>query len=107
MLLSPSSSRTNLTRRKKKNLLQQQGSQQAELLREQGAQFELLRQQQHNAAVSGPMHARRPEGLKIDIAKFKAVKGDSLMRWLPELDDAIEACRISDDAMKVMFGMSN
>ena len=29
------------------------------------------------------------------------------MRWFVELDGAIEARRISENAMKVMFGMSN
>ena len=94
--------------REKVTLLHQQGSQQTELLREQGAQhLELLRQQQSQTAAVGPTPARRPESLKIDISKFKAVEGDSLMRWFVELDDAIEARRITDDAMKVTFGMSN
>ena len=57
-------------------------------------------QQQDNAAAGGPMHARRPETLNIDISKFKAVDGESSMRWFVELSDAIEGRRITDDAMK-------
>ena len=88
-------------------LLHQQGSQHGEVLREQGAQqLELLRQQ-HLHAANGPTLVRRPESLKIEISKFKAVEGDSLLRWFVELDDAIEARRINDDATKVKFGMSN
>ena len=57
--------------REKVALLHQQGSQQAEQLRELGArQTELLRQQQFNAAVGGTTHTRRPEILKVDISKY-------------------------------------
>ena len=63
--------------------------------------------QQHVNAANKPMLSRRPESLKIEIIKFKAVKGDTLLRWFVELDDAIEARRISDDATKVKFGMFN
>ena len=48
-------------------LLNQQGSQQAELLR---------LQQVHNS-VPGVTHARRPETLKIDISKYRGVEEDS------------------------------
>ena len=51
-------------------LLNQQSSQQAELLR---------LQQVHNS-VPGVTHARRPETLKIDISKYRGVKVDSLLR---------------------------
>ena len=53
------------------------------------------------------MHARRPETLKIDKSKFKAVEVESLMRWFVELDDAIEGLRITNDAMKGVLGTSN
>ena len=52
-------------------------------------------------------HIRRPESLKIDVSKYKAVESDSLLRCFVELDDAIEARCIDDDAMKVKFAMSN
>uniref|UniRef100_A0AAV1UVI6 Retrotransposon gag domain-containing protein n=1 Tax=Peronospora matthiolae TaxID=2874970 RepID=A0AAV1UVI6_9STRA len=71
--------------REKVALLHQQGSQQAEFSREQGAQqFELLSQQQ--AAAGGSMHSRRPETLKIDISKAR---------------------RIDDGDMQVVFAQSN
>ena len=88
-------------------LLEQQGAQQADLLRQQGAQqSELLRQQQQ-ATTAASARPRRPEPLKIEVSKFKAVEGDSLARWIVELDDAIEARRIDDDAMRVTFAISN
>ena len=105
--------------KRKLTLLQEQGSQQVELLREQGAQqadllmqqgaqqSELLRQQQASAVAAGSTYTHRPESLKIDVSKYKAVESDSLLRWFVELDDAIEARRIDDDAMKVKFAMSN
>ena len=49
------------------------------------------------------MLPRRPESLKFEIPKFKAVEDDSYLRWFIESDDAIEAGRISDDATKVKF----
>ena len=105
--------------KRKLTLLQEQGSQQVELLREQGAQqadllmqqgaqqSELLRQQQASAVASGSTYTHRPESLKIDVFKYKAVESDSLLRWFVELDDSIEARHIDDDAMKVKFAMSN
>uniref|UniRef100_A0AAV1T6I4 Retrotransposon gag domain-containing protein n=1 Tax=Peronospora matthiolae TaxID=2874970 RepID=A0AAV1T6I4_9STRA len=76
-------------------LLHQQGSQQAELLRQQ------------QAAAGGSMHSRRPETLKIDISKYRRVEEDSLLRWFVELDDAIRARRIDDGDMQVAFAQSN
>ena len=64
--------------REKVALLHQQGSQQAEQLRELGAQqTELLRQQQFHAAVGRTAHARRPEVMKVDISKYSGVPEDS------------------------------
>ena len=77
---------------KKITLLQEQGAQQVDLLREQGAQqadllmqqgaqqSELLRQQQASAVAAGSTYIRRPESLKIDVSKYKAVESDSLLR---------------------------
>ena len=50
---------------------------------------------------------RRPDGFNTEISKFKAVEADSLLRWFVELEKAIEARRIIDDATKVKFSMSN
>ena len=66
--------------REKVALLHQKGSQQAERLRELGAQqTELLRQQQFDAVVGGTTHTRRPKILKVDIYKYRGVEEDSLL----------------------------
>ena len=94
--------------RDKVALLHQQGSQQAEQLRELGAQqTELLRQQKFNAAVGGRTHTRRPEILKVGISKYRAVEEDSLLLWFVELDRAIEARRIEEDQIKLVFAQAN
>ena len=64
-------------------------------------------QQQTNAAVGGSMRTPRPETLKYNIAKFKGVDGDPLMRWFVELDRAIECRGLITDDMKVSFGLAN
>ena len=88
-------------------MLLQQGSQQAELLGEQGdQQLDLMRQQQAQTAVPGATHARRPETLKIGISKYREVEGDSLLRKFVELDDAIRARHIVDEEMQVAFAQS-
>ena len=78
-------------------LLNQQGSQQAEL----------LRLQQVQTPVPGMTQTRRPETLKIDISKYRGVEEDSLLRWFVELDDAIRARHIVDEQMQVAFAQSN
>jgi hypothetical protein len=86
---------------------QQQGSQQAELLRQQGAQqLDVLRQRQQMAAIAATRTPRvRP--LKVDVSKYKAVETDNVLRWFVELDDAIEARLITDERMRVTFALSN
>ena len=78
-------------------LLNQQGSQQAEL----------LRLQQVQTPVPGMTQTRRPETLKIDISKYRGVEKDSLLRWFVELDDAIRARHIIDEQMQIAFAQSN
>ena len=78
-------------------LLNQQGSQQAEL----------LRLQQVQTPVPGMTQTRRPETLKIDISKYRGVEEDSLLRWFVELDDAIRARHIIDEQMQIAFAQSN
>ena len=53
------------------------------------------------------MRTHRPETLKVESSKYRGVEADSLLRWFVELDDAIQAHRIEDDAMKVTLAMSN
>ena len=89
-------------------MLHQQGSQQAEQLRELGAQHtELLRQQQFNAAVGGTTHTRRPEVMKVDISKYRGVPEDSLLLWFGELDRALRARRVDDEQMKLRFAQTH
>ena len=89
-------------------MLHQQGFQQAEPLRELGAQpTELLRQQQFISAVGGTTHARRPEILKVDISKYRGVEEDSLLLWFVELDRAIRARRVDDEQTKLTFAQSH
>ena len=45
--------------------------------------------------------------LKIEISKYKENEDDSLLRWFVELDDAMAARQIEDDAMQVTFALSN
>ena len=53
----------------------------APLLHHQGSQHaELLRQQQAHNAVPGETHARLPKTLKIDISKYRRAEEDSLLR---------------------------
>ena len=94
--------------REKVALLHQQGSQQAEQLRELGAQqTELLRQQQFHAAVGGTTPARRPEVMKVDISKYRGVPEDSLLLWFVELDRALRARRVDDEQMKLTFAQTH
>ena len=83
--------------REKAALLNQQGSQQAEL----------LRLQQVQTTLPGMTHMRRPETLKVDISKYRGVEEDSLLRWFVELDDGIRARHIVDEQMQVAFAQSN
>ena len=87
-------------------LLEHTGLQQSEQLKQQHVQqTELLKVQQNMSSAAA--RARRPEPLKVDISKYKALENESLLRWLVELDDAIAARRIEDDAMCVTFAISN
>ena len=97
ILPSSSSYYMNLTRRKKVTLLNQQGSQQAEM----------LRLQQVQTPLHGMTHTRRPETLKIDIPKYRGAIEDSLLRWFVKLDDAITARYTVDEQMHVAFAQSN
>ena len=69
-------------------------------------QERLLSNQQHITALAAE-RPRANETLKFDVSKYKAAEGESLLRWFVELDDAIEARRIEDDSLRVMFAVSN
>lgn len=78
------------------------------LRREAEVRQQLLRtvdQQQHAARAAA--QEQRAESLKIDVAKYRGNEGESLVRWLVELEAAITARRIKDPLMQVAFAMSN
>lgn len=67
-------------------------------------QVDLLRDRPTNVVVEKP---QRPETLKIDVSKYRGAESESLLRWLVELNCAIEARGIRDSQMQVAFAMSN
>jgi hypothetical protein len=56
---------------------------------------------------STPVAQPRVDHLKIDVAKYRGSEGESLLRWLVELEAALLARGIANDAMQVTFAMSN
>lgn len=48
-----------------------------------------------------------PKPLKIDIKPYKGHEGESLKRWIAELQAGIQARCISDERQKVAYAMSN
>ena len=82
------------------------------LQREAEVRQQLIRavdQQQRAVTHAANVQAKeaRYESVKLDVAKFRASAGESLARWLVELDVAISARRIRDPLMRVAFAMSN
>ena len=55
---------------------------------------------------SNPPSAHRAESVKIDASVYQALEGESLPRWFVEVDAAIFARQIADDAMQVVYAMS-
>ncbi len=66
---------------------------------------EMARQSQ----AMGQQNQRRShvDTLKVDVAKFKGVTGESLLRWFVELEAAMTARRIEEPSLRVTFAMSN
>lgn len=79
----------------------------AALTNQVAQQFQLLEQMQRASAAATAPRPARVETLKIDISKYKGVEGESLLRWLVELEDAMSARRIVDETMQVTFAVSN
>ena len=65
----------------------------------------VVERQQHAAHATA--RESRVEPLKLDVSKFRASEGESLARWLVELETAISARCIKDPLMQVAFAMSN
>lgn len=66
-----------------------------------------MARQSHALGQQQPQARQRVDTLKVDVAKFKAVAGESLLRWFVELEAAMNARRIEDASMRVTFAMSN
>ena len=89
-------------------VLHQQGSKQADQLRELGAQhIELVIQQKFDAAVGGTVHTHRPEILKVDISKYIGVEYFSLLIWFVKLYRAVKECHIEDEHSKFTFAQTH
>ena len=57
--------------------------------------------------MGGTNHTRRPELLKVDIAKYRGVEKDSLLLWFVELCRAIHALRIENEQMKLTYAQTH
>ena len=66
--------------------------------------MESAQRQQHSQAAGT---RSRATPLKVDVGKYAGRENESLLRWLVEVDQAIRARCIDDEAMKVAFVMSN
>ncbi len=62
--------------------------------------------QQAAAVPTAPLRPRVTT-IKLDVTKYRGNQGESLLRWFVELDEAIRARLIVDDAMQVAFAMSS
>lgn len=102
-------SRTELSELAESSARQQEEARQrvSALTSQVGQQLQLLEQMQRaNVAATAPRPPRF-ESLKIDISKYKGIEGESLLRWLVELEDAMSARRIDNESMRVTFAVSN
>jgi hypothetical protein len=81
--------------------------QQIDALMGQARQQTQLLASQQRAANTAMGSGRRVETLKVEVSKYRAAEGESLLRWLVELDDAVSARRLEDDATCVTFAVSN
>ncbi|KAF1334827.1 Membrane protein, partial [Globisporangium splendens] len=59
-------------------------------------------QQQSSVAAKSP----RAEFLKLNVSTHRGGEGEPLLRWLVELDAAVNARQITDEGLKVSFAMS-
>ena len=79
----------------------------ASLTNQVAQQYQLLEAQQRATAAAATPRPWRGETLKVDVSKYKGVEGESLLRWLVELEGAMTARRIDEESMRVTFAMSN
>jgi hypothetical protein len=67
-------------------------------------QVQLLLSQQHHQRHN--VVEPRVESIKLDVSKYRGAEGESLLRWLVELDAAVEARNFRTPHLEVMFAMS-
>lgn len=67
------------------------------------------RYQRGEASISQPVVIQQPPQprLKIDVAKYGGKEGESLNRWLLEIEIAAQASLITDSNLIIAFAMSN
>ena len=68
----------------------------------QQVQLLIAQQHQQQRAAAQP----RAESVKLDVSKFRGAEGESLLRWLVELDAAISARGFRESHLEVAFAMS-
>lgn len=49
----------------------------------------------------------KPKPIKLDVSHFEGLVNENIMRWFLECEVAMTAQRISEESLKVAFGMSN
>ncbi|KAF1316233.1 reverse transcriptase, partial [Globisporangium splendens] len=59
-------------------------------------------QQQPSVAAKSP----RVEFLKLNVSPYRGGEGEPLLRWLVELDAAVNARQVTDEGLEVSFAMS-
>ncbi|KAF1333659.1 Membrane protein, partial [Globisporangium splendens] len=66
--------------------------------------FMLQGRGQHQSSVAAK--SPRVEFLKLNVSPYRGGEGEPLLRWLVELDAAVDARQIADEGLKVSFAMS-
>ena len=78
-----------------------------ELVQDRVAALEAEQRQIHAQQEQAAARPKRPTPLKVDVGKYRGTESESLLRWLVEVDAAIDARCIEDEHLKVAFAMSN
>ncbi|OWY99319.1 hypothetical protein PHMEG_00029689 [Phytophthora megakarya] len=76
---------------------------------EHGVALGFIIREQHEVASAKPVSPRetpRKEYLKLRVSYYMGREGETLLRWLVELDTAVMAQRLVDPLAKVAFAMS-
>ena len=75
------------------------------------SQLEIARLRAEFQAVAQTQRERpreeRPKPIKLDVSHFEGKVDENITRWFLECEVAMNAQRITDESLKVAFGMSN